>query len=186
MNSHAHVILELPAPKEVSMIWDLNLSDSFSSQRFSRFTRSRDRQSATNTPSYRLSMLSWFSLFLFTSTASCATLPVHRSSPALDAVGLKVQIPMLRTTVWYFMTTRAPHRGSLIAITPRTVQIRELPAPKEVSILWRERDFEDLKYCRYESSFIFFKFQWFGGSIPNEFRERERERERGRERRLKI
>ena len=28
MNSHAHVILELPAPKEVSMIWDLNLSGS--------------------------------------------------------------------------------------------------------------------------------------------------------------
>ena len=35
MNSHAHVILELPAPKEVSMIWDLNLSASFSSQAFS-------------------------------------------------------------------------------------------------------------------------------------------------------
>jgi hypothetical protein len=32
MSSHAHVILELPAPKEVSMIWDLNLSASFSSQ----------------------------------------------------------------------------------------------------------------------------------------------------------
>ena len=24
MNSHAHVILELPAPKEVSNFWDLN------------------------------------------------------------------------------------------------------------------------------------------------------------------
>ena len=36
MNSHAHVILELPEPKEVSMIWDLNLSASFSSQDFSR------------------------------------------------------------------------------------------------------------------------------------------------------
>ena len=23
MNSHAHVILELPAPKEVSLLWDL-------------------------------------------------------------------------------------------------------------------------------------------------------------------
>ena len=46
MNSHAHVILELPAPKEVSVLWDLNLSASFSSQDFSRFTRSRDRQSA--------------------------------------------------------------------------------------------------------------------------------------------
>ena len=32
MNSHAHAILELPVPKEVSMIWDLNLSASFSSQ----------------------------------------------------------------------------------------------------------------------------------------------------------
>ncbi len=32
MNSHAHVVLELPAPKEVSMIWDLNLPASFSSQ----------------------------------------------------------------------------------------------------------------------------------------------------------
>ena len=53
MNSHAHVILELPAPKEASMIWDLNLSGSCSSQDFSRFTRSRERQSATNTPSYR-------------------------------------------------------------------------------------------------------------------------------------
>ena len=53
MNSHAHTILELPAPKEVSMIWDLNMSASFSGQEFSRFTRSRDRQSATNTPSYR-------------------------------------------------------------------------------------------------------------------------------------
>ena len=50
MNSHAHVILELPAPKEVSIIWDLNLSASFSSQDFSRFTRSRERQSAISTP----------------------------------------------------------------------------------------------------------------------------------------
>ncbi len=53
MNSHAHVILELHAPKEVSLSWDLNLSASFSSQDFSRFTKSRARQSATNTPSYR-------------------------------------------------------------------------------------------------------------------------------------
>ena len=37
MNSHAHVILELPAPKEVSMISDLNLSASFSSQDFFTF-----------------------------------------------------------------------------------------------------------------------------------------------------
>ncbi len=26
MNSHANVILELPAPKEVGIVWDLNLS----------------------------------------------------------------------------------------------------------------------------------------------------------------
>ena len=71
MNSHAHVILELPAPKEVSMIWDLNLSASFSSQDFSRFTRSRDRQSATNTPSYRCCPGS-----LLSSSPSSATLPV--------------------------------------------------------------------------------------------------------------
>ena len=67
-------------------------------------------------------MLSRFSVFLFSSTASCATLPVHRSSPALNAVELKVQIPMLKPTVWYLMTPRAPHRGSLIAIIPRTGQ----------------------------------------------------------------
>ncbi len=42
MNSHAHVIQELPAPKEVIMIWDLNLSASFSSHAFSRFTRERE------------------------------------------------------------------------------------------------------------------------------------------------
>jgi hypothetical protein len=60
---HAHVILELTAPKEVSMIWDLNRSASFSSQDFSSFTRSRDRQSATNTPSYRCCPGSLFFLF---------------------------------------------------------------------------------------------------------------------------
>ena len=27
MNSHAHAILELPAPKEVSILWDLTLSE---------------------------------------------------------------------------------------------------------------------------------------------------------------
>ena len=107
MNSHAHVTLELPAPKEVSMIWDLNLSASFSSQDFSRFTRSKERQSATNTPSYRCCPGS-----LLSSSASCATLPVHRSSPALNAVELKFQIPMLKATVWYLMTPWAPHRAS--------------------------------------------------------------------------
>ena len=68
-------------------------------------------------------MLSRLSLFLFSSTASCATLPVHRSSPVLNAVELKVQIPMLKATVWYFMTPRAPHRDSLIATIPRTIFI---------------------------------------------------------------
>ena len=99
MNSHAHVLLELPAPKEVSILWDLNLSTSFSSQEFSRFTRSRDRQSATNTPSYRCCPGS-----LLLSSPSCAPLPVHRSSPALNSVALKVQIPMLKATVCYLMT----------------------------------------------------------------------------------
>jgi hypothetical protein len=117
MNSHAQVILELPTPKEVSMIWDPNLSVSFSSQDFSRCTRSRERQSATNTPSYRC-----FPVPLCSSSASCATLPVHRSSPALNAVALKVQIPMLKATVWYLMTPWARHRGSLIATIPRTGQ----------------------------------------------------------------
>ena len=37
MNSHAHMILELPAPKEVSLIWDLNMSASASSQDFFTF-----------------------------------------------------------------------------------------------------------------------------------------------------
>ena len=72
-----------------------------------------------------LSMLSRFSFFLFSSKASCATLPVHRSSPALNALELKVQIPMLQSTVWYFMTPWAPHRGSLIATIPRTERERE-------------------------------------------------------------
>ena len=105
MNSHAHVILELPAPKEVSMIWDLNLSASFNSQAFSRCTRNRERQSATNTPSYRCCPGS-----IFCSSASCATLPVHRSSPVLNPVALKVQIPMLKATVWYLMTRERERR----------------------------------------------------------------------------
>ena len=40
MNLHAHAILELPAPKEVSMIWDLNLYVSFSKER----ERERERR----------------------------------------------------------------------------------------------------------------------------------------------
>ena len=114
MTSHAQAILELPAPKEVSMIWDLNLSASFSSQHFSRFTRSRDRKSATNTPSYRCCPGS-----LLSSSPRCATPPEHRSSPALNAVTLKVQIPMLQSTVWYLMTPWAPHRDSLISTIAR-------------------------------------------------------------------
>jgi hypothetical protein len=117
MHSLAHVILELPAPKEVSMIWDLNLCASFSSQDVSRFTRSRDRQSATNTPSYRCCPGS-----ILSSLPTCATLPVHRSSPVLNAVELKVQIPTLPSTVWYFVTPLAHHRDSLIATIPRTGQ----------------------------------------------------------------
>ncbi len=115
MNSHAHAILEPPAPNEVSNFWDSNLSAAFSGQDFSRFTRSRRRQSATNTPSYRSCPGS-----LLSSSPSCATLPVHRSSPALKPVTLKVRIPMLQSTVWYLMTPSAPHRGSLIATVPRT------------------------------------------------------------------
>ena len=117
MNSHALVTLALPAPKEVSMIWDLNLSASSSSQDFSRSTRTRNRQLATNTPSYRCCPGS-----LLHSLARCATLPVHRSRPALNSVALKVQLPMLRATVRYLMTPWEPHRGSLIATIPRTVQ----------------------------------------------------------------
>jgi hypothetical protein len=120
MNSHAHVILELPAPKNVSNFWNLHLSASFSSQGFSRVTRSRDRQSATNTPSYRCCPGFLFSLF--SSTASCAILPVHRFSPALNAVALRVQVPMIKATIWYFMTPWAPHRNSLIQ--PSHAQVR--------------------------------------------------------------
>jgi hypothetical protein len=67
------MILELPAPKEVSILWNQNLSASSISQDFSLFTRSRDRQSATNTLSYRCCSV-LFSLHLL--SASCA-LPLH-------------------------------------------------------------------------------------------------------------
>ena len=53
MNSHAHVLFVLLAPKEVNLILDLNLSASSSSHHFSPLTRSSDRQSATNAPSCR-------------------------------------------------------------------------------------------------------------------------------------
>jgi hypothetical protein len=157
MNSHAHVILELPAPKEVSMIWYLNLSVSFSSQDFSRFTRSRDRQSATNTPSYRCCPGS-----LLSSTASCDTLPVHRSGPALNAVALKVQIPMLKATVWW--TLQIPR----VCVREREREREPEREKKKISIL---------SHAGYESSLLFFKFQSIGDSIPNEFRGTFRQRE---------
>jgi hypothetical protein len=47
------MILEMSAPKDVSILWDLNLIASDSSQDFPLFTRSRARQSATNRQSYR-------------------------------------------------------------------------------------------------------------------------------------
>ena len=134
MDSHAHVILELPVPKEVRFIWDLNLSGSSSSQDFS--PRSRDHQPATNTPSDRCCPGS-----LLTSSPSCTPLRVHRPSPALDAVELKVQIPMLKATVWYLMTPWAPHRGSLSATVPRTVRNRQCSQLTERDIAReRERD----------------------------------------------
>ncbi len=117
MNSHAPAILELPAPKEVSILWDLNLSAASSSQDYSRSTRTRHRQLATNTPSYRCCPGS-----LLPSSARCASLPVHRSGPALKSVSLKIEVPMVLTTVWYLMKPWAPDRGSLIAPIPRTGQ----------------------------------------------------------------
>ena len=64
------------------------LMNSHALQDCSRCTRSSERQSATNTPSYRCCPGS-----LFSSTTSCATLPVHRSSPALNAVEVKSSDP---------------------------------------------------------------------------------------------
>ena len=129
MNSHAHVILELPEPKEVSMIWDLNRSASFSSKDFSRCTRRRERQSATNTPSYRCCPGS-----IFTSSASCVTLPVHRSSPALNAVELKVQIPMLSAKVWYLMTPWAPHPSSWLSHWNHPTHRSEFPMQRALVV----------------------------------------------------
>ncbi len=105
MNSYAHLILGLPALKEVSILWDLNLSAFSSSQDISRSTRTRDRQSATNTPSYRCCPGS-----LLSSSPSCTTLPVHRSNHARNAVECKVLIPRLQCTVWYLVTPWAPYR----------------------------------------------------------------------------
>ncbi len=117
MKSHATMIAELPAPKEVSIVWDLNLSASSSSQDVPRLTRIRDRQSATSTPSYRCCPDS-----SIPSSASCTTLSVHRSSPGINSVELKVQLPTLQTTVRHLMTPCAPHRGSLIVTIPRPGQ----------------------------------------------------------------
>ncbi len=50
MSSHAHMILELPAANEVSILWDLNLSVSSSSQdereRMSERKKAIERKSA--------------------------------------------------------------------------------------------------------------------------------------------
>ncbi len=119
MNSQAHVIPEVPAPKEVSLTWDHNLSASSSSQDF--FTFDQEYGSSVGHQYAVLSMLSRFSVHL-TSSASCTTLPVHRSSCAINSVELKFQIPILQITVRSLMTPWAPHRGSLIATIPRTGQ----------------------------------------------------------------
>ena len=44
MNSHAHVILELPAAKEVSILWDLKLSVSSRSQDDREREREREKE----------------------------------------------------------------------------------------------------------------------------------------------
>ncbi len=87
INSHAHVILELLAPNEVRFLRGLSLSASSSSQEFSGLTRSRYRQSTSNTPSYRCCCGS-----LLTSSANCTMLPVNRSGPAMNSLVLKVQM----------------------------------------------------------------------------------------------
>jgi hypothetical protein len=100
MNSHAHVILELPAPIEVSNNWDLNLSASFSSQEFSRCTRSRERQSVTNTPPFRCCP------GLFCSHELLA-IPLYGTLISM----FKVQILMLLpTAVQYLTAPWAAHR----------------------------------------------------------------------------
>ena len=44
MHSHAHMILELPATNEVSILWDLNLSVFSSSQDERERERERERE----------------------------------------------------------------------------------------------------------------------------------------------
>ena len=119
MSSHAHVILELPAPKEVSHIWDLNLSASFSSLDVPHFTRSRERQSATNTPPYRCCPGFSFSRQLLAIPLYQYVALVRRSSPCSK------QVPILiLPTVRYLMApwAWAAHRGCLIAAIRRTGQ----------------------------------------------------------------
>ena len=88
----------LPASKEVTHRWDLNLSASFSSQDLAWFTRRRivSRPPIRCLIPYRCCP----GCFLFASAASYPTLPVHRSDPAMISM-LKVQIVMLPTAVRY-------------------------------------------------------------------------------------
>ena len=123
MNSHAHVILELPAPKEVSMIWDLNLSASFSSQHVSPGVGIVSRP------------------------------PIRR---LIDVVPVLFSLHRLAAPLYRYIA----------------LALHSSPCPSRERK--RER-FEDMKiqilsHAGYESSLIFNKFQWFGGSIPNEFR----------------
>ncbi len=46
MNSHAHMILELPAPNEVSILWDLDLLAFSSSQDLFTFDQDYIRRHA--------------------------------------------------------------------------------------------------------------------------------------------
>ena len=131
MNSHAHVILELPAPKEVSMIWDLNLSASFTSQ---DFHVAPGVGNVSRPPIRRLIDVVPVRFFLFSSKASCATLPVHRSSRALNAVELKVQIPMLSAKVWYLMTPWAPHPSSWLSHCNHPTHRSEFPMQRALAV----------------------------------------------------
>jgi hypothetical protein len=198
MNSRAHVILELPAPKEVSMILDQNLSAPVSSQDCSRFTMSRKPQSATNTPSYRCSSDS-----LFSPTASCATLPVHLSSPAqkrrgapssdADAQGYTMLLDdTMGSSSWLSHCNHLTHRGGVTSRGQALLEAWEPISAKSVSagaeaahrILRQERTAVEILTCA-----------WDGGNEEESEierrkeieRERQRERERGGEREvLKI
>ena len=129
----------LPAPKEVTHRWDLNLSASFSSQDFSWFTRSRivSRPPIRCLIPYRCCP----GCFLFASAASYPTLPVHRSGPAMISM-LKVQSVMLPTAVRYLTTPWAAHRGSLIATIPESTK-RQRARRRERSLQIYDLRFED-------------------------------------------